>query len=145
MNATDVIVSKLLKTWPESWKIFEESCQYSIDNNLDYIKGILLNRESKIDYNNVTSIQEQLFSYLRFLGYSNFTAGLHDPFFTRKGHESGLTFVIFLSSDSAKKYIAENNKWAEWSKFHGSRLAGPEPKRPMFEEIRYQDIYKEKR
>jgi putative AlgH/UPF0301 family transcriptional regulator len=50
MEKDEIIKQKFLNTWPKSWAIFEESCQYSIKHNLDFVVGILLNEEKEISY-----------------------------------------------------------------------------------------------
>lgn len=146
MNAQQLINLKVTKAWPESLQIFEDSCVYSIENNLDFLKGVLLHRESPITHQNSASISEQLQGWLAEQGYNNnLIWPNYEHFHTMKGHESGMVFVAFLSNAGIKAYLAENDKWGQWAKQGNTVLRGEEPKRPIYEEIRYLDIYKGKR
>lgn len=141
MNQIDFISKKLLKTFPKSFKIFEESCQYSLDNSLDFIKGVLLNEEFLITYHNTESIRQQLFDYLNSLGYKFIVARHNGNFCTRDGYKIGLVFIIFISEGAWKAYNDENLRWNNWAT-HNSITAGPKPDRPIFNAIEYQNIYK---
>lgn len=143
MKASDVISSKLLKQWPESWKIFEESCQYSIENGLDHITFPLLFRERKIEWSEVETIKEQVFKYLEGLGYNNILGRYKEIFCTREGFESGYIFTVFLSPAGIKSYLAECDKWqASIARKSGFDKESP---RPIYDSIRYLNIYKGKR
>ena len=140
MNASEIISKKFLAQYPESLKIFEDSCKYTIANGLFFIKGVLLHREKKVSYNEQSVVSEELQSYLSELGYKNSIISHNDTYFTKKGYESGVVFVVFLSVAAIKLYLEENEKWAKSVKAK-SRFDKEAP-RPLYEQIKYLDIYK---
>lgn len=142
MKAEDLIAAKLRASFPQSFEIFEESCLYTIKHNLDFIKGVLLHRESPITHQNSSSIAEQLFSYLRSQGYQYMRTMPGVNFATREGFLNGITFVVFLSKAAHEAYEAETERWNKWASYGGSVFAGEKPKRPIHESIAYLDIYK---
>jgi hypothetical protein len=143
MNINEVISSKLLKQYPESFKIFEDSCKYTIDNGLHFIKGVLLYREKDVAYNEQKIIAEELQQYLNGLGYKNSIIYHKETFHTRKGHEYGTVFVVFLSTAGIEAYIKESQEWSK-SIASNSRYDVEKP-RPIYEQIRYLSIYQKKK
>jgi hypothetical protein len=140
MEKDEIIKQKFLNTWPKSWAIFEESCQYSIKHNLDFVVGILLNEEKEISYADQKSVWEQLCDYLKTLGYQN-VHGNGDTFLTKDGYKKGMSFVVFLSSAAIKSYINENERWNKYIENHGS-WAEQSKMRPIYHSIKYLNIYK---
>ena|SRR5690242_17313682 len=138
MKASDVISGKLLKVYPKSFEIFEESCQYSIDNGLDFIKGVLLQSEKVVPYNEFNSVCEQVFAHLKELGYKYMTANHNGNFKTKEGHKSGFVFVVFLSKAALDAYNNENDAFTKWT--HSRH--GEQPSRAIYNAINHLDIYK---
>ena len=138
MKADDVIELKLLKTYPKSWKIFEESCAYSIKNNLNFIKGVLLFEEKKLDYAELSIVGDQVRQYLvNKLGYK-IVYTTKDTFACKDGFKEGLVFVAFLSESYYKQWSAEADAYNKWC----TDRWGTEPKRTIYNEIKFLNIYK---
>lgn len=115
-----------------------------MENGLDFIKGILDKMEREVLYNEEKSITQQLTTYLGTLGYKNIMYESRGSFCTKEGYVSGLVFVVFLSKAAMEAYLSENEVWNKWASFHGSVMAGDQPKRPIWESIKYLDINKKK-
>jgi len=141
MNKDEIIAAKLTSTWKESWKIFDDSCKYSIANNLDFIVGVLLAREQSVSHNEFKSISEQLQDYLsNTLGFKNNYVTHRSQFYTRKGYEAGVGFVVFLSSAAIKAYMKESDDWQK--SIQGNSRNTVQTPRPIYEKIQYLNIYK---
>ena len=140
MNASQIISKKFLAQYPESWEIFEDSCKHTISKGLSFIKGVLLYREKKIDYKDQSIISEELQTYLKDMGYNNSVISHNETFLTKDGYEHGTVFVIFLSVAGIKSYLEENKVWHDSIKAK-SRFDKEAP-RPLYEQIKYLDIYK---
>ena len=140
MKASEIVKAKLLKTWPASWAIFEESCAYTVANNLAFIKGVLLNVESETTYKTAASVGEQLCLYLREeLGYNYIMWRYNGQFCTREGYKQGLIFTIFLTKATLDAYEKENDAFEKWC---SNRGWCEKPPRPLWDQIEYLNIYK---
>ncbi len=137
MNIDEVLKQKLYRAWPESWVIFEDSCKYSIENNLSFIKGCLLQSERAIEYGNREQVYQELSRVLEGMGYLNIATFPDDQFLTKEGWRKAYVFVCFLSRSAIDAYIKEveaHNKW-------GYRNSEAPPKSPIKDAIKNLSIY----
>jgi hypothetical protein len=139
MTAEEVIAAKLLKTWPKSWALWEKSCKYSIDNNLDFVKGALLYNEHDVPYNEQNSIGEQLRIYLNYLGYKNSIIIHKDTFLMEDGYYHATVFIAFLSEAAMLSYLEENKKWAK--SIEGNMRGQVQAPRPIYDSIKNVNLF----